>query len=636
MRFLKTTGSFLHNQQGSYGILMGVMAFPLIGMAALALDYSNVMRDRGEVQESLDAAALAASKEFATGLTGDPLKEYAQDYFEANLPDYLDMDKIEFFFDIAEKPAVNEQGEPIIEKSIKLDATLTYDTYLARVMGHETWQNNLTSGVAMGNITVEIVFVMDNSGSMGSSNKIVDARNTSKDMVDAIFNGAGASNKEDPVKFALVPFAASVNIGTGNANSNWLDYKGWAPIHNENLDWDTYVRPSNSQDWEKQDKGDGHYVYREQINGDWEWRTRFDIFDMLDVGWEGCVEMRPWPHNTQDTHQMINSTDFDAVKDGFDSGDGLDALFVPLFAPSEPYRRYAYENSSGNTYHSGDWYNYSNDYLYDWWRPKASNPSQLEQIYYDTTFNSPYNNGVRDDKQNLRQDWVWRYQAAAIDDDTVQKSIGQSNTYGPNYRCTTAPIQELTTDPNEIKNAITAMGASGMTNIQQGMSWGWRMLSSRQPYTEGREESDVDNRKIAIVLTDGNNTYGTSSTPNESRFGAWGYDKQGRREEGLENADLPDLYKGTSLDTQEKQMNAHTLQTCENMKADGVTIFAIAFDVSDGSSVKAMLDACSGSGILDGVEIASNGDYYFDVGSNDLEAAMENIAAQISAMRLLY
>lgn len=238
--------------------------------------------------------------------------------------------------------------------------------------------------------------------------------------------------------------------------------------------------------------------------------------------------------------------------------------------------------------------------------------------------------------QNLRQDWVWRYQAAAISDSVIKKSIGQSNTYGPNYRCTTAPIQELTTSPSTIKNAITAMGANGMTNIQAGMSWGWRMLSSRVPYTEGRDESDINNRKIAIVLTDGNNTYGTSSTPNESRFGAWGYDKHGRRLEGLENSDLPDLYKGTSLNTQEKQMNAHTLQTCENMKADGVTIFAIAFDVSDGSSVKAMLDACSGSGILNGEEIAANGDYYFDVGSNQLEAAMENIAAQISDMRLLY
>ena len=41
--------------------------FPVIGTAALAIDYSNLARERGAVQSSLDAAALASAKFYATG-----------------------------------------------------------------------------------------------------------------------------------------------------------------------------------------------------------------------------------------------------------------------------------------------------------------------------------------------------------------------------------------------------------------------------------------------------------------------------------------------------------------------------------------------------------------------------------------
>jgi hypothetical protein len=624
---------FIRSDTGNYGMMFGVMMFPIIGATALAIDYTSFSRQRSAIQNCLDAAALAAAKFFATGAGEDELADYAQDFFEANLPNYLDKDNIIFDFQILTREQLAEDGTSYQERSIAVSADLDYHTYLARVLGHETLAADITSEVAMGNITVEIALVIDNSGSMSEKNKIASARDTSKALVDSIFDGAGASNKQDPVKFALVPFAASVNVGKSNKNAVWLDNKGWAPIHHENLDWDTYVHPSNIEAWDKQDK-ETHFVYREKIDGTWKWKTRFDIFDMLDVDWEGCVEMRTWPHSTQDTHQMIDSS-FTNVKNGHNDGDGLDALFVPLFAPSEPYRYYAYQSYYGNTNHGYDEDNYPNDYLYDWVRPRSSSPWQLEQLYYDTSFVLPYHNGVAGSKQNLRQDWVWRYQAAALNNNLIDKDIDEDETYGPNYLCTTKPIKPLTTSRTEIKNAISSMGANGNTNIQQGIAWGWRMVSSRKPYIEGREESDTGNRKYIIVLTDGNNVYGSSSTPNDTNFGAWGYGKHGRMEAGLSYGDRPDIYKTTSLNTAEKKMNVHTLQTCENARADGATIFTIAFDVADGSSVKDLLAACGGSGVINGKELVRNGVFYYDVDSDELQDAMAAIAAQISDMRIV-
>ncbi len=51
---------------------------------------------------------------------------------------------------------------------------------------------------------------------------------------------------EAPVQFSLVPFAASVNVGTANAlNSDgtpkpWMDKDGISPVHHENFNWNRF------------------------------------------------------------------------------------------------------------------------------------------------------------------------------------------------------------------------------------------------------------------------------------------------------------------------------------------------------------------------------------------------------------
>lgn len=656
---------FLRNSSGNFGVMMGVLAFPVIGAMALAVDYSNVMRERSMAQASLDAAALATARQYATGsLSGDTQAEteanltaYAKDFFEANLPDSIGDNDLELAAKISTQVKQDGNGTPYEQKNIDLGATLEYDTFLAKVLGQDRLVADLTAQVASGNMSVEIALVIDNSGSMGSNSRIQTAKTTSKDLVDQLHAASSASSKPDPIKFSLVPFASMVNVGTSNQNAKWMDTRGWAPIHHENLDWRTYVIPPNVKRFRKIDKGT-HYLFRERIDNKWSWKTRFDMFDIMGTSWGGCVEARPWPHNTQDTFQRINMS-YGKASSG-NHGDGLDALFVPNFAPSEPSRKY--RDGDGDDQWDED--NYSNnqylyrwgwDYLGDWRRPDGptlgtsnnyTNGSPDSSGDFDdidwidseddfSAFGDEYADGVIDDYQNLRQDWIWRYQAAAYDGEVW---IGSNTSYsnsGPNYLCTTEPIKELTTSQSDIKTAIDAMQARGTTNIQEGIAWGWRSLSEGEPFTEGRGYDEIDNRKYIIVLTDGNNFMGDVNNPNESRYSAWGYAKQGRLDEGLDNADRPDLYKNANLNSLEMKMNVHTLQTCENAREAGVTIFTIAFDVSDGSSVKELLAACGGSGTRDGEPLMLGGEFYFDVEGDELADAMDTIASQIAQLRLM-
>jgi hypothetical protein len=382
-------------------------------------------------------------------------------------------------------------------------------------------------------------------------------------------------------------------------------------------------------------------MYEEKIANKWVAQSRFDLLDRMNINWSGCVEMRPWPHNAQDTVAVTGSpVQGELLADATASADTRARLFVPIFAPDEPNSKY--RKSNGNYQNDED--SYSNDYADDWKRVANGSSAWLSNSTDFSPYTSPgttsysysygnNSNAVILANQNKRQDFVYKYHPGSLLD--APPKLGGSGR-GPNYGCTSKPLTPLTTSQTDAKAAVDAMWANGMTNIQEGLAWGWRTLSPAEPFTGGREPSDLTNRKYMIVLTDGNNTYNSAGNPNETQYGAWGYGKQGRINQGLTAADLGGTpYVGQNLNTFEKKMNGHTVQTCNNSKKDGITIFTIAFEVPNGSSVKQMLNACAGSGIVNNQPLIAAGQFYFDVQGTELQGAMEAIAAQISEMRIL-
>ncbi|MEZ5791110.1 MAG: hypothetical protein R3D34_10090 [Nitratireductor sp.] len=235
----------------------------------------------------------------ASGTTGEALEQYARDFFDTNLPSSIAANRIDLDVTVKAEMVPNEDGDLVQQKTLALDAKLDYDTFIASVMGQDQFEIGIASQVAMGNMTVEVALVIDNSGSMGSNNRMTLAKSTAKDLIETVYNAASFSNKPDPVKFALVPFAASVNIGTNNQNKNWMDRNGWSPIHHENLDWFTYDTPNQIQA--------NRTGFRERVNGKWQWRTRHDVFALMGASWQGCVEMRPWPYNTTDDIALLSN-----------------------------------------------------------------------------------------------------------------------------------------------------------------------------------------------------------------------------------------------------------------------------------------------------------------------------------------
>ena len=156
------------------------------------------------------------------------------------------------------------------------------------------------------------------------------------------------------------------------------------------------------------------------------------------------------------------------------------------------------------------------------------------------------------------------------------------------------PILPLTNDTSILHAEIEGMTASQNTYIPAGLAWGWRVLSAANPFNEGRTKAklkEVNGIKAMVLMTDGTNTLSPS------------YPEHWNSDTALANSLTADL--------------------CANIKDQSITVYTIAFEVSD-ATVKDLLQSC-----------ATNYGYYYDAqNSSELSKAFETITGQLSQLRL--
>ena len=663
---------FLSDKRGNLALTSAIALVPMMAAVAAAVDYSQISRHSANLQQALDASALATGKKLGTFQSSTQLADYSENFFYANIG-HLDPNVVTFSYDDTNL----SNGSTIL-----LKASYNYPMMFGGFLGTDNYGLDVESLVKAGNDTLEIALVLDNSGSM-RNNRIATAKTAAKGLVNQIHTAMAGSNHAEPVKFSLVPFAGHVNVGTNNSGAGWMDTTGISPVHNENLKW--------ADDPRAIAQGDGRY---KDSSGDW--LTRFTLFDDMDrdgngrpISWKGCVESRPYPYLTTDAPASVNTPK---------------SMYVPVFAPDEPddwdgereqieeevttpggsvgglYCNKIHPNKSRckkwsdghkpaikdpGLHFTGAVPNVTRS-LYDnnkkrklsggapqggWEVPPTTtsgttttevvNGDQIDEEYYYNNYLDDDNNmpsGVlpRDPdhtgsgaEQNKRQDWTWKYK---------DQDSNTNNTWkGPNAGCTTDAITPLTTSKSTVLDAIDDMEADGSTNIPLGVAWGWRALSKGAPFTEGRLKGSADNVKIMIVMTDGNNTYYKpsdldyyASNYNKSTYGSYGYTKsttvhdEGRLFEGY--SDNSPTHNGSGF---REAMNEHMLATCTNAKNEGIKIYSVAFNVSNGSSVKTMLENCASTNPKTGAK------HYFDAtGSDALLSAFNAIGNDISNLRL--
>ncbi len=151
-------------------------------------------------------------------------------------------------------------------------------------------------------------------------------------------------------------------------------------------------------------------------------------------------------------------------------------------------------------------------------------------------------------------------------------------------------LTTLSSSRSTVLNAINALAAVGNTYIPSGLTWGWATLSPATPFSEPTN-ADRKTQRYIVLMTDGENTKSPT------------YPK----------------HNGSDAAT----ANTLTAELCTNVKADGVQVFTIAFEVTS-NPVKNLLRAC-----------ATSTDKYFDAtNAMQLSSAFDAIAQQMTMLRI--
>ncbi len=154
---------FLKDRRGNFAMLTAISMVPIMGALMLAIDYSEMSRQRQLMQNALDAAGIATARQLLSGATDADAKVYATDFFQANLSAAVDPADTT----LTVKPPNSNVGAGTLE----LCSNLVYHPYFVPVFymlikkAEEEISFDACTQIQLQN-TLEVALVLDNSGSM--------------------------------------------------------------------------------------------------------------------------------------------------------------------------------------------------------------------------------------------------------------------------------------------------------------------------------------------------------------------------------------------------------------------------------------------------------------------------------------
>lgn len=627
-RLLTLLQQFRSDERGAFLVIFGILAIVLVATAGAVVDFTTIEQERTRAQDALDSAALGLQPRiFEADITEEALRAQA----ETLLVERLTGDNV--------AASVTSAAINTTDGTLRLNASIVVPTAFVSLIGYEEVTANLVSEATRKRLNVEVAMVLDNSGSMSSQDRMTNLKAAAKCATNVLLNGDCASEAVDEdettVKIGIVPFTEFVNVGTGYANATWMDTTGVSSIANDNFDDD-----------ERDDT-----VFSGTVN-------RWTLFNQLsNVSWQGCVEARPYPYDTNDTTP-------DALTP--------DTLFVPEFAPDNP-------NSGGydNSYISDDHSSCRVAPTWTWVEVKrncdrrGNSEDRYDEAYCtgstttsyaqtdewgasitpastsapaDNTPTVYYNYGACDydydanrTSRNPNRYTNTRTITCVYDfsdrekQERLCKYHGSTSGWGrsPNWDCPTNALLPLTNTKTDIIAGINAMYPQGYTNIHQGTIWGFHMLSPTEPLTEG-DEYGTATYKVMIIMTDGENTVdGYSSWDMNRADGYMAYGYPGPPTATVGDTEYNGRIYSTAYPTPTSEaqvlasMNTRTVETCTNAKAEGIEIYTIGLNAPNQTTID-MLEACASSAAHS----------YFPTASSELITVFESIAAQLSKLRL--
>ncbi|WP_135506211.1 TadE/TadG family type IV pilus assembly protein [Roseovarius aestuariivivens] len=282
----QTFALFKRDEEGAMTILTLFIFLFMLVMAGLGIDTMRHEMNRAKLQATLDSAVLAG----AGAATAPDAEAVVKDYFaKAGMADKLT--------DISE----GDIQMTLNTSSVSASASFTMDTYLMKLSGVEQLSSSAEATAEMRVPKLEIVLVLDVSGSMANNSKIGNLKTAANAFIDKVM--ASWRSRPGSTVMSIVPFSTSVTpsdgifkvlaVGEDHTYSNCLY-----------LEENDYTHPSLATGSSSNSSGQNlkQAIYTSMYGG----------FDDLNSVWRSCYtdeyfQILPYSIDKNVLHAKINS-----------------------------------------------------------------------------------------------------------------------------------------------------------------------------------------------------------------------------------------------------------------------------------------------------------------------------------------
>jgi Flp pilus assembly protein TadG len=600
-------GAFSQSRRGNVAMLWALMATVLVGTVGISVDFTRAQMIRVQLQNAADGAALAAARDY--GATLAQRTTVSRAYFDAEAGDYGGA-------------VATYTLTALPDGTYRVQASAPMQMSLASVISSNPWTIAVASDAIQSGVNLEVALVLDTTGSM-SGQKIIDLRNAATNLVNTVVR---AQQSPFYSKVALATFSVGVDAGAsasairGNVTpGHSITGADWrnSPARTITAAVRSLVTPSTVTITSVgHGFSNGQTVYITNVGGITQLNNKKWVISgvtaasyqvtgvsgssAFTVGGSAvrCGTAACEIVVTANSHGLANG-DYAYILGVNGMTQINSAANTAWLVSSVTANSYALSGTNGPTGGFSAYTSGGTSYCtrYGCQYERFTSQTGATRVFGVTTCVSE-RTGAN----------------AFTDASPAVSAFGMNYSVGSDNPCASPnPIMPLTTDTNALNTRISSLTAAGSTAGHIGFAWGWYLLSPNFSYLWSAPNQPAaygapSTMKIAVLMTDGafNTSYcnGVISQTSGSGSGSTG--------------------NHINCNSANGDAATQALAVCTAMKAQGVTVYTVGFDLQGDQNAISLLTNC-----------ATNSQHFYDAATGaDLQAAFQDIANQITQLRI--
>lgn len=618
---LTVTRRFAHATQGNVAMMFAISMPVMIMLAFGGVDIHRATTVRANLQDALDAATLAAAR--SPHITEEELRTVALASLRANLRNFPNVRLREDLLQIS-----------LTEDAVIItDVTVEVDTLIANIilppygpLLDSTVPVSVHSEVNRSSKNIEVALVLDITGSMAGQ-RIIDLKAAAEELIDIV-----VQDVQTPyyTRMAIVPYSMGVNLGTFADGARGTPFAATAINGASWTNGDeasiSGITRSSSNVVTAYNHGfaSGEYVWVSDVNGMTQINGRALRVNRLSAD---TLNLQRWNGSNWVSQSTTSGNGFDAYSSGgklrqchlsdctirvtsnghgLSNGEGVQIKGVRGMTQinNNDTGSYWVSQRTDDTFSIGvrgiDWDDYTNSGNATCGRDGC--PIRIFRSVTNAVRVLPTSTCVSE------RDGTHAY----TDEGPGLAKVGRNYpTLAGNNNCPGAALQPLTSNKETLTDLIDDLPTVGSTAGQIGIAWGWYAVSPNfnglWSGSQGAGNYDPEATiKSVIIMTDGefNTPYCGGVIGRNASTGSG--DNQ---------------YKG-----QCDGINpyAHSEQLCTAMKARGVRVYTVGFQIASGGAAAELMRDCA----------TSEQHVYLPESGGDLSEAFAAIGRDITRLRI--